>query len=78
MHPVEMIAWFTQDGVLNPVRFKLDGEVYKVEQIINRKEEKLAGNRMIIYRCQSDINGQLKPFELKYEIQTCKWYLWKM
>ena len=78
MKPIEMIAWFSKDGITTPVRYKLDGKVIKVEQVTSRSEEKLAGNRMIIYRCQSEINGELRPFELKYELQTCKWYLFKI
>ena len=68
MSPIEMIAWFTKDGVPNPVRYKLDDKVIRVEQVTSRSEEKLAGNRMIIYRCQSEINGELRPFELNFEL----------
>ena len=78
MKPIEMIAWFSQDGSLHPVRYKIDDMVIKVEQVTSKSEENLAGNRMIIYRCQSEINGELKLFELKYEVQTCKWFLFKM
>jgi hypothetical protein len=78
MKPIEMIAWFDLEGMPRPVRFRVDGEVYKVHQVSNISEEKLAGNRMKIYRCQSDIGGQLKPFELKFELLTCKWFLFKM
>jgi len=78
MKPIEMIAWFSKDGIATPVRYKLEGKVIKVEQVTSRSEEKLAGNRMIIYRCQSEINGELRPFELKYELRTCKWYLFKL
>lgn len=78
MKPIEMIAWFTKDGVPNPIRYKLDETVIKVEQVTSMSEEKLAGNRMLIYRCQSEINGKLKPFELKFELQTCRWYLFRI
>jgi len=78
MKPIEMIAWFTTDGVPNPIRYRIDDKVIRVGQVTSRSEEKLAGNRMIIYRCQSEINGELRSFELKYELQTCKWYLFKM
>jgi len=83
MQPIEMIAWFTLEGTPNPIRYKLTSEdassiVVKVGRVITRSEEKLAGNRMFIYRCQSEINGLLKLFELKYELNTCKWYLYKM
>lgn len=76
-----MIAWFTLDGIPNPIRYKLtcddSSTVVKIDRIITRSEEKLAGNRMLIFRCQSEVNGFLKLFELKYELNTCKWYLYK-
>lgn len=78
MKPIEMIAWFTEEGVPKPIRYKVDDVVIKVQQVTSKSEEKLAGNRMIVFRCQSEINGVLKPFELKYEVGTCKWYLFKM
>lgn len=83
MRPIEMIAWFTKDGIPNPLKYRLQGEnnenvTVNVERIIIREEEKLAGNRMIMFRCQSTIQGIEKTFELKYELNTCKWYLYKM
>ncbi|MHB8126627.1 MAG: hypothetical protein ACYDEJ_13515 [Desulfitobacteriaceae bacterium] len=78
LKPIEMIAWFPQDGVPHPLKFKLHNEVIRVDQVVSKSEEKLAGNRMIVYRCQSEINGELKPYELKYELLTCKWFLFKM
>ena len=83
MEPIEMIAWFTLEGIPNPIRYKMTSAdssnvVVKVDRIATRSEEKLAGNRMIIFRCQSEIDGCLKLFELKYELSTCKWYLYKI
>jgi len=78
MQPIEMIAWFDLNGTPRPLRFRIDGKVQKVDRLIHISEEKLAGNRMKIYRCQSEINGAVKPFELKYELQTCKWFLYKI
>ena len=78
MQPIEMIAWFDIPGKLRPIRFRYEGKVVKVEQIIRISEEKLAGNLMKIFECQSEIHGQQKRFELKFEIGTCKWFLYKM
>lgn len=78
MKPIEMIAWFDLPGTLRPIRFRHDGNVVKVDQIMRSSEEKLSGNRMKIYECQSNIDGQLKRFELKYEMGTCKWFLYKI
>ena len=54
------------------------GKDLKIEQAVSMTEEKLADNRMMCYKCQSEIGGELKPFEIKFELGTSKWYLWKM
>ena len=78
-----MIAWFNRDKFPIPLRFRLqedDGSnvVIKVNQVIFEEEEKLAGNRMVVYRCQGVIQNLEKIFELKYEIVTCRWFLFKL
>jgi predicted RNA-binding protein len=78
MAPVEMVAKFKPNGDVIPARFAYDGKVIDVEQILSITEEKLAGNRMKIFSCQREINGELKRFDLKFELQTMKWFLWKM
>jgi hypothetical protein len=81
--PIQMVAWFNEKGNLTPVRFKLCDEdgvnsVIKIDKIIFMDKEKLAGNQMFIYRCQSIFNGIDKIYEIKYELSTCKWMLFKM
>ena len=87
MKPIEMIAWSNTDGVLTPLKFRVKEDkeglessnlIVKVNKILLRKEEKLAGNRTIIYRCQSIINDKERLYELKYEITTCRWFLYKI
>ena len=74
MTPIEVIAHFDLDGKLRPLRLKLEGEVVRIEQVVSMTEDKLAGNRMLCFRCQSEFDGELKPFEIKYEVGTCKWF----
>lgn len=81
--PIEMVAWFTQDGKIHPVRFRVltDKEVWqtiKVNQIISVDHEKKAGNPVILYKCQSVIGGVCKIYELRYERNTCSWTLYKI
>jgi hypothetical protein len=76
--PITVLAHFETDGTPHPIRFRLADKEIRIEQVISMTEEKLAGNRMLLFRCQSEINGELKPFEIKFEIGTCKWFLWKM
>lgn len=83
MKPIEMIAWFTTKEKPIPLRYRLIDEnntykVIKVDRVIFAEEEKLAGNRMILYRCESEINKLKTIYELKYEIDTCKWFLYKI
>lgn len=76
--PVEMVAKFDTLGNPTPARFIYYGKVIDVEQVVSVAEEKLAGNRMKLFVCQSEIDGRMTRFELKYELQTMKWILWKM
>ena len=83
MKTIKMLSMTEENGIQTPLKFQLKNKdggciTVKVDNVILRNEEKLAGNKMIIYRCQSQINGVLKVFELKYEVSTCKWYLYKI
>lgn len=83
MKPIKMISVSEFDGVLTPLKFQLKNEekeliTIKVDNIVLRDQEKLAGSKMLVFRCQSEIDGVLKTFELKYELANCKWYLYKM
>ena len=51
------------------------GKGYKV---ICVDKEKLAGNNILAFKCQSVINGDDKLFEIKYELGTCRWILFKI
>lgn len=83
MKPIEMIAWFTTDKNPIPLRYRLIDEnntykVINVHRIIFAECEKLAGNKMILYKCESKINNTKRIYELKYEVDTCKWFLFKI
>lgn len=83
--PIEMIACFSVEGIPHPLKFKMPaadpetgGVVVKVDRIVHRQSEKLAGIPMYRFRCQSLFEGTLKPYELKYDLSTCKWFLYKV
>ena len=78
MTPIKVLAHFEENGTPHPLRFKLTDEEIKIEQVVSTTEEKQAGNKMLCFRCQSEIDGELRPFEIKFELGTCKWFLWKM
>lgn len=81
--PIDVVAWFDKTGTPHPVRFKITTEdnnekVIKVDRVKFIDKEKIAGNEMLIFKCQSAINNQQRLFEIKYSLRTCKWILWKM
>lgn len=81
--PVDVVCWISKSGFINPVRFRIVDEelgerVIKIDKIIIRDTEKMGGNKMYLYKCQSCINGLQKMLELKYELDTCRWMLWKI
>ena len=81
--PIEVVSWTDTKGNINPVRFKIvnDDEsntVVKIDKVISMDREKLAGNFMLVYKCQSVVNGADKLYEIKYELATCRWILFKI
>lgn len=81
--PIEMVAWTDEQGNVNPIRFRIANKdesisVIKVDKIISVENEKLAGNFMRVYTCQSIIKGAERIYELKYELGTCRWILYKL
>lgn len=80
---IDMVAWFTDEGTPRPVRFRIKNDddsitVIKVDRVLFKEKEKIAGNPMMVFRCQSIINKINKVYELKYEINTCRWILYKI
>lgn len=80
---VEMVSWTDVNGKINPVRFKIANEdesisVIKIDKVLTIDKESLAGNNMLVYKCQSIIKGAGRLYELKYEFSSCKWILWKL
>lgn len=83
MKPVDMICFSSCEGNITPLKFRWceDGQeskIIRINKILDRKEEKLAGNPMLVFKVQSVINDVERIFEIKYEINSYKWYLYKL
>jgi hypothetical protein len=81
--PISVVAWFEESGFPHPVRFRIKAEdesekVIKVDRVVTIDKEKIAGNDMLLFRCQSTIKNIQRLYEIKYELRTCKWILFKM
>lgn len=79
---IEMIAYFKEDGMINPIKFRIEEDsrwhVIKIEKIIKTDLEKLCGNKMWVFTCSATIDGVEKLFEIIYDIEKCKWILFKI
>lgn len=79
---IEMIAWFEKDGKIHPIKFRMkendENRVITVERVRRVKLEKLAGNEMYVFECESTFNNILKIYEIKYEVKSCQWILFKI
>lgn len=81
--PIEVVSYTDNKGDIRPLRFRLQMEdeiikVIKVDKVIVKETEKLAGNIMFVFKCQSLIDDVLKLFEIKYDLKTCRWMLYKI
>lgn len=82
MKEIEVIAVFDEEGGITPLKFKLKSpggdHVIKIDKIVYRNMERLAGNNMMLFDCLSADEGKKRQLQLKYELKTCKWFLYKM
>lgn len=81
--PIEMIASFSKEGIPRPVRFRMmiedeSEKVINVQTIIEKEKTKLNGVMFFNFRCQSIIDERQLVYELIFEINTCKWVLYKI
>jgi len=81
--PIEVISVMDTKGNITPLRLRIQRQdeslqVIKVDKVITRANEKFAGNRMTVFTCQSLVEGIEKRYELKYELDTCRWILFKI
>lgn len=73
--PIDMIALFNSDsGKVTPFKFKYNDIPIKIQKIYKTYEEKFAGNRRIVFVC---LHNEKDIYEIKYEVDTFKWYLFK-
>lgn len=72
--PIKVMAIFNTDGKIEPVKFRLDDKVIKIEKIMKVYEEKIVGNNRLVFVC---IQNGKDIFELKYELESKTWYLFK-
>lgn len=72
--PIKVMAVFNTNGIIEPVKFRLEDKVVRIEKIMKTYEEKIVGNTRIVFVCLH--NGR-DIYELKYELDSKTWFLFK-
>jgi hypothetical protein len=79
--PIEVVTWITQEGLINPIRFRMiedeEVKIIKINKLLSRDRYKIDGKDVVISKCQSLTDGVIKGFELKFEIISLRWTLYK-
>jgi alpha-glucosidase (family GH31 glycosyl hydrolase) len=80
--PIEMIAVFNRDGSIKPIRFRLQEnhelKVVKIIKIYANHKDKLAGDFICIFTCLVLINDVQRMCEIRYELGSTKWTIFKI
>ena len=81
--PIEMISWTDESGHLHPLRFKIenpggDRHIIKITKIYTSEPVQVAGNKVVKFTCEINMNGYNKICELRYDVESCRWNLFKL
>ena len=80
--PIEMIAHNKPDGSIRPLRFRLQEEdelrVIKINKVFTSSIGKIGGNLVYMFKCMIEVNGITHMCEIRYDLMTTKWLLYKM
>lgn len=72
--PIKVMAIFHADGKIEPAKFEYEDQSFRVDKILKTYEDKNFGKNNIMFVCQ---HKGCNIYELKYEITTNTWYLFK-
>ena len=73
---IKVLASFEKDGSIIPLRFKREDDItIKIDKVIKVQQEQIAGNNRIVFTCMQYGRGL---YEIKFDIGTNKWCLFKI
>jgi hypothetical protein len=82
--PIEVAAYLDSAGIIKPVRFRNINEdgsstLVQIERSIRRDREKIGENAYIYtFTCEIIIDEKIVLCDLKYNVQTKEWILFRM
>ncbi len=78
--PVDVIAVYSADGSIRPLRFRIEDEQHRllridIDEVISVKEIQYVGIEAQLFLCRATREEQECLYELKYTIRTHSWQL---
>lgn len=76
-----MIAHNKPDGSIRPLRFRMmeedEVQVVKVHKVFTSRVEKIDGKLTYVFNCMVASNGINQMCEIRYDLVSTKWLLYK-
>jgi len=81
--PIEMIFWSDTEGNVKPLKFRAEDaeqmlETAKIISSVLIDENRIAGNRMRVFRCSVLFDNFIKECDIRYEVDSCRWFLYEI
>lgn len=81
--PIQLVSACSTQGNITPLWFRYENESHQVEtirieQIVSSKEERHCGMDYIGYVCWTELEGYRHLVELRYQISSHQWKLFKL
>lgn len=76
--PIKTLAWSNKQGNIEPIKFEFNAKTFKIVEILYSTKTNLAGNPQIVFGCIVGLDNNKYECELRYEISTSRWLLFKI
>lgn len=81
--PIQLISSCSTLGNFTPLKFRFEDNAHNlitinISDILSTRERKFNGVHDLIYTCQSNTSEVTQLFELKYNVNTHKWFMFRM
>lgn len=78
--PVDVICVCSADGVIRPLRLRLEDDDHQllridIDEIVSMRHIQYVGIEAQVFLCRAVVRGAQWLFELKYTIRTHSWHL---
>lgn len=65
--PIKVMATFYTDGKIEPIKFRMDDKVVKIDKVMKTYEENIVGNNRLVFVC---LQNEKDVYEIKYELDS--------